>query len=225
MTAPAMQPQQPKPPPDDAAEQAKKDARKALRLAPEAIGAMALSAIWPFAFLAVGPSLALIITIIVLSLLGVGATILTIHTGSQGLLVCAGGYVAVLALAAISALDLSSVGVVACSSTVVVYLDLMRLSFARRRTENLDERIVMRTLAATGVVTALSVGTIVAAFMITGGQSDGDGSRSWLWVPIATAVIVIPGLALVIASARKAQAHDKRRWSPGERMLPQPNVD
>ncbi len=208
---------------DEGAE--RKAARSALRLAPEAIGACTIAGFWTLSLLLLGGSIVAIIFISLLAIAAVGATIVAVDAGSAAMSFMVGVYLTIVGSATMTSLDLGPLGIVVVAVSIMLYLDLLRLSFARRRTDGLDDALFVRTIGSSAIVGVLSVLSIVIALTVTGGDSAGDSSRSWLWVPMAIGVIIVPAVVLVIASGRRSGQYDKRRWRPGERMLPQPNID
>lgn len=114
---------------------------------------------------------------------------------------------------------LGPVPLAAAGATVLVHNELVRLNYTRRRRAVIDPE-VFRT-APLGAIVA-GVLAVIGATLI-GVLSDTE-DRSWLWMPVATGVLIAIGLALTLLPVRGAPPASRERWQPGERMPPPPTV-
>ena len=195
-----------------------KKLRRELYRQPEIIAAYGLMMLWSFAMLVGG---APILAVVLLGLLGVVLVVLVVMSGSHAMVMMAAGYLSLLILIGIASTDAGNTALAASMSTVLLLMDLLRLNFARRRSAKVDPRLFATTLIFTVLVAVAA--TLSVAIASIPGRSDDE--LSWLFVPIASIVLLVVAGLFVFLLARKSGTHDKRRWRPGERMLPQPTID
>jgi hypothetical protein len=79
----------------------------------------------------------------------------------------------------------------------------------------LAHRVVISGLVVVAVASALTA-VVVAAV------SDANTNAKWLLVPLALTLAVVGVVGLAVAVSRSPGQFDKRRWKPGERLMPPP---
>ena len=194
-----------------------KQLRRELYRQPETIAAHALMAISAATLALIGAPLLLII---VLAGFGSCLVVLTVMSGSHAMVNLTLGYFVVLLLVWLVDVGAGAAIIALVMSLVLIMSDLFRLNFARRRSAKVDARLFITTLGFSLIVAVVSTLSIAVGDLITG-----DTQRSWVWVPITTVPIILLISIGAIAIARKPGSYDKRRYRPGERMLPQPTID
>lgn len=192
--------------------------RSELYRSPEIIAAHALMAIVSASMLLIGAP-----WLVVVILAGFGSTLimLSVMSGSHAMVVMTVCYFGVILLAVSGDAGLGAAGFAAWMSLALFLSDFFRLNFARRRSARVDQRLFVNTLGFTFVIALVATLSMFAGSLV----ASSGGERSWVWVPIASALILVLIAAATIAIARKPGTYDKRRYRPGERMLPQPTVD
>lgn len=192
--------------------------RSELYRSPEIIAAHALMAIVSATLLLIGAPL-----LVVAILAGFGSTLilLSVMSGSHAMVVMTVCYFGVILLAVIGETGLGGAGLAAWMSLALFLSDFLRLNFARRRSATVDLRLFVNTLGFTFVVALVATLSMFAGSLV----ANSEGERSWVWVPIASVIVLVLIGGATIAIARKPGEYDKRRYRPGERMLPQPIVD
>jgi hypothetical protein len=105
----------------------------------------------------------------------------------------------------------------AAGSTALAHNELVRLNYSRRRGAVVHDAVFQASaLALTGASVIGIVGVALAEIARSGGQ------RSWLWMPVAVAALMLIGYGLSIAPARRPVKANAERWQPGDRIPPQP---
>lgn len=194
-----------------------KKLRRELYRTPEIIAAHFIMAIASIALGFVG---APVIVMAIIAAFGSALIILAVMSGSHVMVNMTLGYLILVELVVLGDLG-AGAGVLALGMSIpLIMADLLRLNFARRRSASVDPRVFVGTLGFTFIVAIVSTLSIVI-----GASVAGEGERTWVWVPVMTVPILLLVSAAAIAIARKPGSYDKRRYRPGERMLPQPTVD
>ena len=184
-------------------------------MTPEAVVGALIAAVWGFlapAYLAPPP------VVMATILLALGLHVATVDSGSFALLWISTGWVLLLIIvwARGMASDADPLVFTAAGSSALVYNELVRLAYARRRNARIDRSVYASS--ATGVALAvLLAGTGI-------GLSDGLAGavgRSWLWMPLAVLVVSALATAFVTLPTVGAPSPHKDRWQPGERIPPQ----
>jgi len=161
----------------------------------------------------------LVVFIVVLT---AGIHLVTVDAGNFSLLWIATGWIVLLIVVSTrSALDdPDPLLFTVAGFTALTYNELIRLAFARRRAAKVDRSVFASStvgLALVGLVSIVGIGLSAPLVETTG--------RSWLWMPLAIAVITAIGLAFVIAPTIRAPAAHKDRWQPGDRIPPRREPD
>lgn len=103
------------------------------------------------------------------------------------------------------------------SFTALVYNELLRLHHARRRNARIDEDVYVGSALGMGVLGLLSlVGVSLAD------RFDDEGSRSWLWMAAAIAILMLTATLVTAIPRRRFPKGTSQRWQPGDRIPPQP---
>lgn len=105
----------------------------------------------------------------------------------------------------------------AAGATALAHNELVRVNYTRRRDAVVHDAVFQASAMA--LAGAAAVGIVGVALAEIG--ADG-GERSWLWMPVAVAVLLLIGFGLSIGPARRASEANTERWEPGDRIPPQP---
>ena len=184
---------------------------------PEAIVAMAVTAV-----VCVGSTLGVSwIGMVMVLVIGLALTWITIDTGGHSMLVFSGGFLLLPIGLAIQRLELDGAVPWAVAGLVVLaYADAVRLCFAARRRGVIEPAVYTGVVQGFGLV---AISTVVVAVVLAA-LSERAANASWLVVPLALLLAVIGLVGLAIAVSRSPGEHDKRRWQPGERLMPPPRA-
>lgn len=153
------------------------------------------------------------------ALIGALLVMITIDTGGHSMAMFSGAFLLMALALAIGRLSLD--GAVPWAAAGVVLLgfgDAVRLSFAQRRLGVVDAEVHR------GVVVGLIAVAVASGFtaFVVAGLSDANSNVNWLLVPLALALAVVGVVGLAVAVSRSPGQFDKRRWKPGERLMPPP---
>ncbi len=195
-----------------------KKLRSELYRTPEIIAAHILMVVVSATLLFIGTPL---LVVVVMAAFGSALILLTVMSGSHAMVVMTVCYFGLILLVVIADSGAGGAVLAAWMSLALFLSDFFRLNFARRRSARVDPRLFVSTLGFTFVVAVVATASTAIGSLV----ANGDGQRSWIWVPVASLIILVLISAATIAVARKPGRYDKRRYRPGERMLPQPVVD
>lgn len=171
-----------------------------------------------------GPWVVLIVT-------GVGLAIhaATVDSGNHVALWFTSAYLFLVTLVALAFLvdRPRPVLLAVAASTVLAHNELVRVNAVRRRHAVLDPDVFSTSAITLGLAAGLGIiGTALAeAFTTTGATGTSADGRSWLWVPVATGVLVVVALVVALAPTRRPTDPSNRRWTPGQRIPPAPRSD
>ncbi len=153
------------------------------------------------------------------ALIGALLVMITIETGGHSMAMFSGVFLLMALGLAINRLSLD--GAVPWAMAGVILLafgDAVRLSFAERRSGVVDGEVYRGVLLGLAVVAA---GSALTAFVVAL-LSDANTNVNWLLVPLALVLAVVGIVGLALAVSRSPGQFDKRRWKPGERLMPPP---
>ncbi len=182
---------------------------------PESMIGLFIVTVWAALAALNGGWLVLLITLVI----AWATHVLAVETGNHVLLWLSTATLLILILVASEDTlgDLPPVLLAAAGATALAHNELVRLNYARRRNAVVDPALFgASALGVGGAALIAIIGVIVAT------AADNGSERSWLWVPVAVAVLMLIGFALTIAPARRASKASKQRWQPGDRIPPQP---
>lgn len=203
----------------DDLKQRHKNAKMALYATPEVAAAVGLLAALTLATLASGSP---ILVAAILFAIGLLFLWMTIRNGLHGVFVMLCFYLAIIVLIVTATMPgLRAMTLTVGGAGILLFSDLVRINFARRRDATVETEPLWNALGATAAVIAVSLVSV----WLTTGLSSADQARSWLWVPLASAAVGVPLLVISAVGARRQKGESARRWIPGERQLPQPRVD
>ena len=103
------------------------------------------------------------------------------------------------------------------SFTALLYNELLRLHHARRRNARIDEDVYVGSARGMGALGLLSVVGVSLA-----DRFDNEGSRSWLWMAAAIAILMLTATLVTAVPRRRFPKGTSQRWQPGDRIPPQP---
>lgn len=180
----------------------------------EFYGALAIVVGWSLMLLFVGAPIVLVVLIA-----GLGGVLLAVAVtnGNPPVLSMLVGFVSVLGWVVCSGVDVGPIAFAFVGTSVLALVDLVRISYARRRAAQVSDFLLAPALTGTMVVGAVSLLSVMFTGVITGLGQGGF----WL-VPVSITVVVLLLLALMEGFARSADAFDSRKWTPGDRLPPPP---
>ena len=97
------------------------------------------------------------------------------------------------------------------------YTNLIAINFARRREPAIEPEPLTHVLSGWFAVAAISLAIAFGMRWIAD-----QNLTNWLWFGGASAALLVTGVALSIALIRGSVLRDKRRFVPGQRLLPAP---
>ncbi len=154
---------------------------------------------------------------LVILVIGLALTFMAISSGSHFAAVLATAYLMLpIALMLESATDQSPVGWAVAGVFFLGFLSCLQLTFATRRFGRVSDTVVANELAGLGVLGFASVVLAVLVSSLNATTLD----LNWLLVPLTIGLLLVGGAGLAVAAASRTGEHDKRRWKPGERMIP-----
>lgn len=153
--------------------------------------------------------------------IGLALTWITIDTGGHSMLLFSGIFLLLAMGLSIERLELDGPVPWAVAGVVTLgYADAIRLCFAARRHGMIEPDVYLGVVQGFGLV---AVSSLVVAVVLAG-LADQATNANWLLVPLALVLAVIGLVGLAIAVSRSPGEHDKRRWNPGERLMPPPRA-
>lgn len=102
-------------------------------------------------------------------------------------------------------------------TTVLAHNELVRLNYTRRRRAEIDDEVFRASGLAVAAAGILGVIGVVVAQLL-----GGSGERTWLWMPVATGILMLVGFGLSTLPTRRATEASRQRWNPGARLPPPP---
>lgn len=143
-----------------------------------------------------------------------------VETGSHvALWLATAGLLIMVVVASASTFDgLPPVLLAAAGTTVLAHNELVRLNYTRRRRAEIDDEVFPTSALAVAAAGLLGV-VGVAVAQVLGGSSD----RTWLWMPVATGVLMAIAFGLSTLPTRRAPEASRERWNPGARLPPPPS--
>ncbi|MDH3682863.1 MAG: hypothetical protein OEV40_23265 [Acidimicrobiia bacterium] len=190
--------------------------RRAVELAQPEV-AVGITIVVGWAALALGPVVPAPVVLAVAA--GVAALHLAaVDTGSFTLLWLATGtvltFVVVAAQTSLSGVD--PVVLTVAGFCALAHNETIRLGHARRRLAAVDRVIFTGSVIGVGLAGLVSL----IAIGIAGPIADDPGGRSWLWMPLAVAVLVGLLVGFTIGPTWRAPDAARERWQPGDRLPP-----
>lgn len=214
-----------------------KIAKRELLKAPEVVAIFGLMIFWTIVLVPFDHPIATPIAWAGVLLIGGVICWIAVDNGSHGFVGVMAVFLLCLSAAGVAADGWSTpLGLIPAGATAYVATDLLRLNFARRRGAELSQEVVTGTLVSSSAVCGASMLSILLLTALSADTAD----RSWVWVPIASGILVGLAAALTFglgrSSARRrkleASSPDVRDqdpaphgWKPGEVMLPPPIVE
>jgi len=154
--------------------------------------------------------------------LTIGLHLVTVDSGSFSLLWIATGWVLLMIVVASRSVlgDVDPLWFTVAGVTALAYNELIRLGHARRRNARVDRSIALSSAIGVGLAGLLAVIGIGVS-----GPLAAVAGRSWLWMPLAVAVVAALAIAFVVGPTLGAPTAHKDRWKPGDRIPPRREPD
>ncbi len=130
----------------------------------------------------------------------------------------AAGFLTAIAMGATLSLDPQSLWWILPAVVVFSFENAFTFNYYRRRTGDISTAVRTTHLQNVGVVVAGSLVLSVVLRWLT----NRDGQVSWIWYATVLSTVVVLAIGTLITIRRRALPADRRRFSPGRRMIPPP---
>ncbi|NNF54503.1 MAG: hypothetical protein HKN03_08680 [Acidimicrobiales bacterium] len=162
-----------------------------------------------------------IILIIILSALAALFGWLAVRSGDAiiyTLVLGAAGFLTAIALGATLNLDVQSLWWIVPAVVVIAFENAFTYNYYRRRSGDISATVRTTHLQNMGAIVAGSLVLAVTLRWLT----NRDGQVSWIWYATVLSTAIVLSIGSLITIRRRALPADRRRFSPGRRMIPPP---
>lgn len=130
----------------------------------------------------------------------------------------AAGFLTAVSMGATLSLNPQSLWWILPALVVFVFENAFTYNYYRRRTGDISAAVRTTHLQNVGVVVFGSLVLSVVLRWLT----NRDGQVSWIWYATVLSAVVVMAVGTLITIRRRALPADRRRFSPGRRMIPPP---
>ncbi len=130
----------------------------------------------------------------------------------------AAGFLTAIAMGATLSLNPQSLWWILPAVVVFAFENAFTFNYYRRRNGDISAAVRTTHLQNVGAVVAGSLVLSVVLRWLT----NRDGQVSWIWYAMVLSTVIVLSVGTLITIRRRALPADRRRFSPGRRMIPPP---